>query len=203
MNYTKLSIFVGGFAAGVAAGFWHARKTTPTMYKTVEVPLQITPDPVVVDENQLSLPLTDETQDADQAPTVPTEVVNIFRTTDDVWDEVGELASRIPGQPYVIHVTEFVSNESGLRQETFTWYESDQIMADGHDQPVYDLSQFGQLLWGHGSEDKNIVYIRNENKKCEWEILRHRGSYQEEVLGLYPDEEETELKHSVLRFRDL
>lgn len=130
--------------------------------------------------------------------------VNVFPIQDDDWDYEAELSSRDPEVPYVIHQEEFVEDEMGYHQETMTYYEGDDIMADPTDTPIYGYSGLmGELKFGHGSKDSNVVYIRNEKIHMEWEVLRHTSSFSEEVLGLQADAEaEKELRHSgVQKFR--
>lgn len=123
------------------------------------------------------------------------------------WDYEEELARRKPDEPYVIHKDEFMENELDFSQETLTFYEGDEIMTDAVDQPLwgwYDM--MGTLKWGHGSEDPNVVYIRNETLHFEWEVLRHSGRYEIEVAGLSIEDayEQNDLKHSngLHKFRD-
>jgi len=133
----------------------------------------------------------------------PETRVNVFRV-DDSWDEEYELEHRNPDVPYVITVDEYIGAEFDFKQSTVTYYASDDIMANEADVPIYNWnSLMGDLRWGHGSNDKNVVYIRNESLGQEWEVLLHQGSYEVEVQGLH--EEDGELKHSqhrVLKFRD-
>ncbi len=42
----------------------------------------------------------------------------------------------------------------------------------------------GPLLFGHGSGDPNVVHIRNDSRKSEYEILYDPGLYSQDVLGL-------------------
>jgi len=78
-------------------------------------------------------------------------------------------------------------------------------LCDSHDKPIYNHSEVvGELLFGHGSNDPNVVYIRNPKLEAEYEILRDEGSYEEIVLGeqIEHEAEEGDLRHSaVLRMR--
>ena len=124
--------------------------------------------------------------------------VNVFAREDDDWDWEMELQSRHQEIPYVIHQEEFVADDFGFRQETLTYYVGDDIMADPTDTPIYDYAGLmGELKFGHGSKDPNVVYIRNEKIHMEWEILRHEGMFSVEVYGLEKEKEvEEELRHS-------
>lgn len=117
----------------------------------------------------------------------------------DVEDKVREAN---PDGPYVLNVDEFSRNDLGYRQETLTYYVQDDILADQHDTPVYNYRNLtGDLKFGYGSNDPNVVYIRNAGIRMEWEILFHDASFAEEVHGLLVEEEyeEKDLKHSADR----
>ena len=133
-----------------------------------------------------------------EARAEPTVTVNVFSDHDDDWDYEIELQNRTPNVPYVIHQEEFIGDEMGFRQETLTYYAGDDIMADTDDTPIYDYrGLMGELLFGHGTNDRNVVYIRNEKIHMEWEILRHDTMFSQEVLGLEMEREaDDELKHS-------
>jgi hypothetical protein len=132
-------------------------------------------------------------------------VTNVFASLDEGWDYEAELSTRTdPKIPYIIHQEEFVNDEMGYHQETLTYYAGDDIMADSHDTPIYGYEGLmGELRFGHGSRDKNVVYIRNEGIHMEWEILLHSGHFSIEVLGLEAEKEieQNELRHSVHKFR--
>jgi len=131
---------------------------------------------------------------------------NVFNTPEpkDVWDYDDELASRTPHEPYIIHVSEFMENDSGFHQSTVTYYSGDDIMANEEDTAIYDFQKLmGPLRFGHGSDDMGVVYIRNESFKSEWEVIYHPGKFSIEIIGdQYDDKDEAELKHSVQKFRD-
>jgi hypothetical protein len=131
------------------------------------------------------------------------EVVHIFAHNDRSWDYDVEVATREREIPYVIHQEEFINDEMGFRQETLTYYAGDDIMSDTDDTPIYNYAGLmGELKFGHGSRDPNVVYIRNEVIHMEWEILLNPGMFSEEVLGLQMEKDaENDLRHSVQKFR--
>lgn len=100
-----------------------------------------------------------------------------------LWDYEAELPNRSPDFPYIIGFDEFEIGEEGFSQSTLTYYEKDDILTDDKDVPIYDRRIVGELKFGHGSNDPNIVYIRNTSLQSEFEILRDSGSFQEIVLG--------------------
>lgn len=134
-------------------------------------------------------------------------VRNIFVSEgiDSDWDYEKELANRDSTHPYILHQDEYMNDEMGFTQSTLTYYDGDQILADEQDVPVYNHERVvGELKFGHGSNDPNVVYVRNENARAEYEILLFSGYFEREVLGLEADAEiDHEIKHSQssLRFR--
>lgn len=134
------------------------------------------------------------------------EVRNVFGDGDDTWDYELEQSNRTKEAPYIIHVDEFVACELDYEQSTLSWYEGDEILTDSQDIPIHRPENVvGELRFGHGSQDPNVVYVRNEELQAEYEILRNNGSYETIVLGneVEREYEQTDLKHSrsPLRFR--
>jgi hypothetical protein len=138
---------------------------------------------------------------------VPVEVTdtgsNIFmdgRPVED-FDYAAEVAKRDPETPYVITHDEFMENENGWTQQSLTYYNGDDTLADDQDMPIPDIEAIvdsGNLSkFGYGSRDKNVVYVRNEKIETDFEITLSQGEFSKEVGGL------TELRHSapVRRFR--
>lgn len=128
-------------------------------------------------------------------------VVSIFpANSDDDWDFDKEVMLRTPDAPYIIHKDEFFGDEMGWdTQQTLTWYEGDKILCNEQDIPIHKPDNLvGELKFGHGSGDPNVVYIRNESLQAEYEVLRDRGSYEIDVLGGQVEKQlqEDDLKHS-------
>jgi hypothetical protein len=111
-------------------------------------------------------------------------VINVFPDENDDWDYDEEVKHRTPDHPYIIHRDEYFSNEMDYRQSTLTFYEGDEILCDEQDTPVYNPEKVvGNIIFGHGSQDISICYVRNESLEAEYEILVDHGYYQQEVLG--------------------
>lgn len=133
------------------------------------------------------------------------EVVHIFaeRNDDEDWDYETECSSRTKTRPYIIHRDEFFNDEMGYcdvgGQRCFTFYQEDNFLVDERDTPIYNHEErVGDLKFGHGSGDPNIVYIRNEAEEEEYEIVHDDGSYQVNVLGaeVSAEFEAEDLRHS-------
>jgi hypothetical protein len=108
-----------------------------------------------------------------------------------VWDYAAELAARTAELPYVLHQDEFKSSETGYRQVVYTYYAGDDVLVGEDERPLPHADIIvGQdnLKWGHGADDVDVVFVRNEHMELEMEICRTSASYEEEVLGLDRDE---------------
>lgn len=109
------------------------------------------------------------------------------------WDYRLEVADREanPNQPYVISFEEFNENELNHEQANLSYYAQDDTLADSKDAPVdnteYTVGDDNLTRFGHGSNDPNVVYVRNEKLSMDFEIVRSNGSYQKEVLGFEPE----------------
>lgn len=94
-----------------------------------------------------------------------------------------------PKDPYVIGEDTFMANEDGFEQETVTYYENGKQYVDTHDKIIDKAEQiFGPNPpnFGDRSNDPNLVYIRNENLRMDYEVVRSERSYEEDVLGQEP-----------------
>lgn len=139
-----------------------------------------------------------------EAMTTTEEVVeevvkqSIF-ANDDEWNYAKEIKTRRVTEPYIIHKDEFYSEEKGYTQSTFTYYAGDNILCDEDDSPVYNHDDVtGPLQFGHGSGDPNVVHIRNDKQRAEYEISYDPGLYSVDVLGLDIENNERarDIKHS-------
>lgn len=128
-------------------------------------------------------------------PEVPEETRNVFEDTssDHVWDYAVEsrIRSANPGRPFVIHLDEF--GEEGRQTVCFTYYEEDEILADDRDEPVDNVDELIGLenlnRFGHGTDNINILLIRNETIELDIEIAKSGGSYAEDVKGFLKHEQ--------------
>lgn len=123
---------------------------------------------------------------------------NVFEDSvgyEDTFDLQEELKLRTPDKPYVITKDEYFQNESELEQLSLTYYGGDNVLADDRDKPVDDIEKIVGVAnldrFGEGSEDPNVVYIRNEKLSLEAEINWSQGKYSYEVLGF--------IEHSAIR----
>lgn len=141
--------------------------------KEVERPLK---PPVPVDEPLLTQP------------------PRIYRTEEaekdkhDGWSYPYELSQRSPNEPYIIHQDEFATNETEYAQVTYTYYAGDDVLTDEDDTVINNratlIGRDVLTRFGHGTDDFNILYVRNSHLELEFEISRVPKSYEQEVQGL-------------------
>lgn len=133
------------------------------------------------------------------------EVSTVFRLIDQDWNYDEEVSKRGPEVPYILHRDEFFADEKGYdNSTTLTYYSGDDVLCDENEVPIYNPEKLvGKLIFGHGSGDPNVVYVRNERLEAEYEILLDQGHYVVEVLGGQVGDalEKPDLRHSVYKFR--
>lgn len=119
-------------------------------------------------------------------------VQNIFRehseTATPEWDRHKELRRRSPDTPYVVHYDERHEME-GYSDISLTYYEQDDVLCNERDE-VVDPAERDRLVgeanlerFGHGSNDPNIVFVRNDSLEILYEIVKSPNSFAEEVHG--------------------
>lgn len=125
-------------------------------------------------------------------PEVEEKTVNVFdgiTVTDDLEFEE-YVANRDPREPFIISVSEFMSENDGLEKIVLKYYEGDDTLVGPQNSVVPDVERLigGDALteFGKFSEDANVVYVRNmrEGVESDFEIHRDPGEYTEIVLGL-------------------
>lgn len=205
-NGLAIPIALGLLALGVGGGIAYIvyRRRNRGEVITLADRLNERPPRVIVDAEDLERVQTTFThtlepiEDDEEVPAVTVnetvlETVNIFaHAEDDTWDYEEEVSKRSPLEPYVIHRDEFISEEMAAEnyiQESWTYFVGDETLVDQDQKPVYNHETVvGKLRFGHGSQDPNIVYVRNMTRNMEYEIMRDPGHYRVEILGLEMEE---------------
>lgn len=126
---------------------------------------------------------------------------NVFdnsKDSDDEWDYETELRERMIDSPYILHHDEYFQGELDYQQVTLTYFEGDDVLMDEKDQPISDtddtVGDINLTRFGHGSKDKNIVYVRNDRLEVDFEIVRSTGEYTAEVLGFRHSDSSSKLR---------
>lgn len=119
------------------------------------------------------------------------------------------LADRDIEKPYIITKEEYLANADEYEQFAFTWFEGDSVLIKDNDEydPIDKVDEVAGddnlLHFGYGSEDPEVVYIRNEvaNPPFDLYVTRSQGKYTNEVLGMDEADRSPYLQHSQRRFR--
>lgn len=205
---------VAAFVVGAGVGFVLGRRNrfeilVPAAYEV--------PERIIFSDESINKPkpervvipveaLDDDEYEEEEEETVeqliePHDLIrsNIFAQSTGEWDYEVELAQRSKSRPYIIHHDEFFEeNDLDYAQMSLTYYAGDDKLTDEAEVPIYNTNEIvGDCLrFGHGSGDENVVYIRNDKFRAEYEVTRDPGHYSIEVLGLEMEQEVEDLKHS-------
>lgn len=122
-------------------------------------------------------------------------VRNIFRehgngrVASPEWNAAEERKRRSPDRPYVIHYDERHEMD-GYSDVSYTYYAADDVLCNERDEVVDPDRERDDLVgeanlerFGHGCDDQNTVFIRNDNLEMMIEINRSPNSFAEEVHG--------------------
>lgn len=128
---------------------------------------------------------------------------SVFEEDDGDWNYQFELNAREGQDIYVIHRDEFFADEMEYTQGQLTYYKGDDMLTDELGKPIVPYRKWvGATInrFGHGSKDPNVVFVRNDKEKMEWEIALDLGYYAVEVLGNDVEDvyQEQDLKHSAV-----
>lgn len=149
---------------------------------------------------------TDDVVEEETTTEVVVEEVTTETETPHIpWDWDEELGKRLSTVPYILHQEEYFANELNFTQSALTYYAGDNILVDEDNVPIYNHGNtVGDLTFGHGSGQEDVVYIRNHELKAEYEITKLDQLYSIEILGLQIEDNERvkDLKHSKnMKFR--
>lgn len=90
-------------------------------------------------------------------------------------------------EPYVVSISEWQNDEEDFDKITVRYFEDDETVVEelrSDPLPVESVGAANLLRFGIGSQDENIVYVRNEKLKIDFEVIRDEGSYTESVMGI-------------------
>lgn len=122
-----------------------------------------------------------------------TENKNVFATASDE-DPGPEVApdrwvtQYDPDKPYIISVQEFMEDHEDYDKLSITYYEGDDTLLDDAGQMINNVEEtvreesLGKFGFGSGNPD--MVYVRNEKFRTDFEVSRSEGSYTHDVLGI-------------------
>lgn len=110
---------------------------------------------------------------------------------EDIGDGVEERSARDKTRPYVIEAAEWYTNDTDYDQITLTYWADDDVLADDAERVVMDVDTIvgGTNLhrFGFQSDNPDIVYVRNDRLRADYEISKDERNYAEVVHGIDPD----------------
>lgn len=90
--------------------------------------------------------------------------------------------------PYIITQEEFSNEMLFYDKSTITYYSVDDVLVDENEEMISDVdSTVGDTAltsFGEGSNDPDIVYVRNEKISTDFEVIRVFKSYSKDILGI-------------------
>jgi hypothetical protein len=102
-------------------------------------------------------------------------------------------------EPYVINTEEYME-ENEFDKASISYYEDDQVLCDENEEVMDDIE--GTVGWdnlgrfGDGSDDPEVVYVRNERLEIDFEVIRLSKSYAETVGGFEPENDKRRIRGS-------
>lgn len=220
LNPQALTYLAGGICIGVGIGFlfgrrWQREQITAKIYAESEAEVDKLrefystrydkPDlEQMVEEKGYVVGGFEPAVESDRPlpPPVPVNPAQRIHRTEEAerdkyegWSYPYELAKRNWRGPHIIHQDEFFSTEeTPFSQTTYIYYAGDDKLTDTDNTVLNNrenlIGSDSLINFGHGTDDANIVYVRNPGLELDIEIVRHNGTYEEEVLGLEREDEE-------------
>ena len=209
INTRSIGFFLGGAVVGLGVGFylgyrWNKEKIKAEAFEQSEEEVSkireeyqrkivaSIPKPSVekvIEEKGYDRPLPPPVPVREPVSAPPVVIYDGGKDKNRDWDMEAELNHRVehPDDPYVLHQDEFNARETGYRQVVYTYYAYDDILYDQEDGVVVDGNEvvgFNNFQFGHGTDDIDVVFVRNNKHKLEMEIVRRAESYEEVVLGV-------------------
>jgi len=164
----------------VERGYEPTGEEKPPM--AIQPPKAVTIDLEEVEEERIEGP--------DGIKRTPEELRNIFKDAEITheWDWQEERKNRSPDKPYVVHYDE--RTEFDYQSVTLTYYAGDNVLCNERDEPIDPEYERDNLIgegnldrFGHGSNDANVVYVRNDKLELVFEICYAPGYFAEDVHG--------------------
>lgn len=159
---------------------------------------ELPPDEQVLTEEEvqeLVKQRQDEREEFD-SPLPKTKYSNVFRDRRaGVVPIEPTMENRGQKQIYVINTLEFNQNDPDHTQLELAYYAGDDVLTDGSkpiDDPEKYVGDEAIDRFGHGSDDPNVVYVRNHQMEVDFCITRTEEKFIVSVLGL---DDPDELKH--------
>ena len=189
---------VVGFIAGALAGYFYHRHIMFKKYVIVEeeiVPLEYETEPPKEEPKKETEEKEEEEKDPFANLDIPeirakdegngykrafVDYAKICETRTDIHpteEDVQEYQ-----EPYVITLDEFSSGRRHYDKTTVEYYSDGVFVEQGNEEPDAEIGRYmGNIdiphSFGIGSEDSDVVYVRNERFSTDFEVIRKKERY--------------------------
>lgn len=113
--------------------------------------------------------------------------------------------SNDPDAPYIIPVQAYMDCEEMYDQLTLTYYSVDKVLANEAEEVVEDVEgtvgRHNLHNFGVESGNDDTVYVRNDKRAADYEILRVEDAYSQVVQGIDTWEDSPEPREPIRKFR--
>lgn len=124
----------------------------------------------------------------DLATSEAEELEGVLDDVEEYEEEIEEYEERFSNEPYVIPVKEFMDEKEEYDKITVTYFEGDDTLCDEREKIIPDVEGTvgtdSLTKFGHLSDDRNVVYVRNDILETDFEVTRDKREYSEVVLGI-------------------
>lgn len=170
--------------------FRQAHGRVPSTYELIQMGQGVSPQDAI---------RRTRNDDVENIGLVETEVAeNLFEThAEPDPEDLGlgtepEDAPRTPDRPYVIATEEWYLNETDYDQITLTYWADDDVLADDANRMITAVDEVVGATnlhrFGFKSDNPDIVYVRNERIKADYEITKDERNFSEVVHNTAPGE---------------
>ena len=146
--------------------------------------------PVPERERPLPPPVPIHDVAVDSLDDLPENPVPTSKSMNAGWNYEQELLGRTPEAPYIIHQNEYNHSNMQYTKVQYNFYAEDGFLVDPTQErpvligPIDTLVGEDNFKFGHGSDDSEVVYVRNDARELDMMICRLNRSYEEDELGL-------------------
>lgn len=95
--------------------------------------------------------------------------------------------------PYVVSAEEFSEEKTHYDKITLTYFSEDNTLIDDREEIIPNIDELigpeAVMNFGNQSDDPNVVYIRNNKRNADFEVVLDERSYTEVVLGFVSEKE--------------
>jgi hypothetical protein len=180
--------FIFGLATGGAIGAFVSWRINKSRYEKIMEEEVASMREVLARKNSATPdeePVAEETE-------LPDEVVEVLKKYDPTSEELQKGGKIVVGKhPYVISPEEYGEKE-GYETETLNFYADGVLTYYTTDEVVEDVdSTVGSDSLSHiGEYEDDVVHVRNDSTKTDYEILRDTSKYSEVQRSVYSDPSE-------------